>query len=136
MIRTYSQALAIPSFEDRFNYLKLDGFVGDQTFGGHRYLNQDLYRSEEWKQIRREVIIRDNGCDLADPDRPIFGRVLIHHIEPITIDDILDRHSCVFDMENLICISFETHNALHYGNSETLPKMYAERQPNDTCPWR
>ena len=112
--RTYSEAIKIPKFEDRFEYLKMQNYIGDPTFGGHRYLNQNFYRSEEWKKIRRDVIIRDNGCDLADPDRPIFGRVLIHHIEPITIDDILERKSCVMDLENLICVSYETHNALHY----------------------
>ena len=135
-IRTYSGVMLLPSFEDRFDYLKLSGGIGEQTFAGHRYLNQRFYQSEEWKRIRRDVIIRDDGCDLADPNRPIRGKILIHHIEPITIDDIRLRHSCVFDMENLICISFNTHNALHYGSKETLPKIYVERRPNDTCPWR
>ena len=135
-IRTYSEVIKIPKFEDRFEYLKMQSYVGEQTFGSHRYLNQNFYRSEEWKRIRRDVIVRDNGCDLADPDRPIFGRVLIHHIEPITIDDILARKACVTDLENLICVSYETHNALHYGNLETLPKGFAERKKNDTCPWR
>lgn len=135
-IRTYTLAIGIPSFEDRFEYLKMDGSVGIQTFGGHRYLNQKLYQSEEWRRVRRDVIVRDNGCDLAHPDHPIYGKILIHHLEPITADDILSRRSCVFDMDNLICISYETHNALHYGNSETLPKPYVERTKNDTCPWR
>lgn len=135
-IKTYSEAMRLKTFDDRFDYLKLNSYVGDQTFSGHRYLNQRLYQSDEWRRTRRDVIVRDNGCDLADPDHPIYGKILIHHIEPITIDDILSRNRKVFDLENLICISYETHNALHYGNKETLPKPFAIRTKNDTCPWR
>lgn len=135
-IKTYSEVILIPSFEERFEYLKTESFVGDQTFGGRRYLNQRLYQSDAWKRARRNVIIRDNGCDLAHPDHPIYRKLFIHHIEPITIEDILQRKPCIFDEDNLICISYETHNALHYGNSETLAKPYVERRKNDTCPWR
>lgn len=135
--RSYSELIEIPTFDERFKYLRLKGSVGDFTFNGHRYLNQKLYRSEEWKSVRRRVIIRDNGCDLACDDHPIFGSVLIHHINPITIDDIVDRRSCVFDLENLVCVSFDTHNSLHYGKEEILvPTGWSSRTKNDTCLWR
>lgn len=136
MNKRYSKAILIPNLEDRYEYLKIGGSVGHATFGGHRYLNQTLYKSEEWKSTRREVIIRDNGCDLAHPDYPIQGLILIHHIEPITIEDILERKPCVFDLDNLICTSLNTHNAIHYGDSNLLPKIFVERTKNDTCPWR
>ena len=136
MTRTYSQVILLPNFNARFEYLKLNGIVSEITFGNHRYLNQSLYASYDWKRVRRKVIIRDDACDLADPERPIVGRVLIHHIEPITIDDILEHRKCVFDMDNLICVSFDTHNALHYSDANLLPKPYISRSINDTCPWR
>lgn len=134
--RTYQDLISIKAFQDRFEYLRVKGYVGDSTFGGHRYLNQRLYQSPEWHRVRREVIIRDDGCDLAHPDYPIYGNVLIHHIEPITIDDILHRHPKVFDLDNLVCVSFRTHNAIHYGDSNLLPQEFKERTKNDTCPWR
>ena len=136
MTKTYQGLLSIQDFVDRFEYLKVPGSIGDPTFGGHRYLNQQLYQSPEWKRVRREVIIRDDGCDLAHPDYPIYGNVLIHHIDPITIDDILHRHPKVFDLDNLVCVSFCTHNAIHYGDSNLLPPVFTERTKNDTCPWR
>lgn len=136
MIKRYSELITIVRFEDRYEYLKLGGFVGEATFGGHRYLNQILYTCEEWGSTRREVIIRDDACDLADPDHPITGKILIHHIVPITIDDVLKRRPCVFDLDNLVCTSMNTHNAIHYGDSNLLPKPYVERRKNDTCPWR
>lgn len=136
MIKTYSEVMCFKRFEDRFNYLKLDGSVGDFTFNGHRVLNQLLYQSKDWKRIRREVIIRDGGCDLADQDREIFDFVIVHHINPITIDDILERRSSVFDLENLICCSKKTHNDLHYGKSSKVPEVILQRKKNDTCPWR
>lgn len=136
MSKRYSKVILIPEFLDRYEYLKIGGTVGRETFAGHRYLNQTLYTSDEWKRTRRDVIIRDDGCDLADPDRPILGMILIHHIEPITIDDILQRRPCVFDLDNLICTSLNTHNAIHYGNASLLPKPFVERYKNDTCPWR
>lgn len=135
--RSYSELIEIPTFDKRFEYLSLKGSVGDFTFNGHRYLNQKLYRSEEWKSVRRKVIIRDNGCDLGCEDRPIFGSVLIHHINPITIDDIVERRTCVFDLENLISVSFDTHNAIHYGKEEIfIPTTWIARTKNDTCLWR
>lgn len=136
-IKTYSKLIQLRTFEDRFNYLNLQGTIGDPTFGGHRKLNQVLYSCPEWKSIRRQVIIRDNGCDLAIEDRPIAGKILIHHINPITIEDIINRHPCVFDLENLISCSMNTHNAIHYGDDEVLKAyMFADRKPGDTCPWR
>lgn len=136
MIKTYSEAMKFKSFNERFEYLKLDGVVGDFTFNGHRLLNQVLYQSKEWKKVRRSVIIRDGGCDLADSDRPLFDSLTIHHINPITVDDILNRSPNVFDLENLICCSPRTHNGLHYGNEEGLSPVFVERTKNDTCPWR
>ena len=136
MNKTYSELIQFKNFEDRFNYLKLTGVVGEITFGGHRNLNQMLYQSSEWKSARREVILRDNGCDLAHEDYIIHGPVYIHHINPITVDDILERRPCVFDLENLICVSFRTHQAIHYGDEELLPKGLVVRRKNDTCLWR
>lgn len=135
-MRTYSDALLYPDFERRFNYLKLDGIVAHSTFGGHRYLNQALYQSDEWKRVRRQVILRDEGCDLAIPDRPIHGKILVHHINPITQDDIVNRSRIIFDPDNLITVSFETHNALHYGDYSMVDRTVVERRPNDTVPWR
>ena len=134
--KNYQDLISIESFNDRFAYLQMKGVIGNQTFGGHRYLNQKLYQSLEWKRIRREVIIRDGGCDLAHPDHPIYGQILIHHIEPITIDDVLNRSRKVFDLRNLICVSFDTHNAIHYGDSSLLVPEFVERTKYDTCPWR
>lgn len=134
--KTYSELIKFLSFEDRFNYLSLIGIVGEVTFGGHRHLNQILYQTEQWKRTRREIILRDNGCDLGHEDYPIAGSVYIHHINPITIEDILEERPCVFDLENLICVSFKTHNAIHYGSDDLLPKGPVIRIKNDTCPWR
>lgn len=134
--KTYSDLIKIQSFEDRFDYLSLSGMVGEITFGGHRYLNQILYQTDEWKSTRREVIYRDGGNDLAHEDHPIPGSIYIHHINPITIDDILERRPFVFDLENLISTSFKTHNAIHYGSADLIPKGPAKRIKNDTCPWR
>lgn len=135
-IKRYSDVIILPKFEDRFNFLVLNGRVGEITFGGHRDLNQILYKTERWRHLRHRVIFRDNGCDLAHPTRPINGTVYIHHIEPITIEDILEERSCVFDIDNLISVSFQTHNALHYSNADGMQKDYVERKENDTCPWR
>lgn len=134
--KSYSILIKYNRFEDRFDYLSLFGVVGNFTFGSHRYLNQILYQSEEWKSTRREVILRDNGCDLAHVDFPICGSIYIHHINPITIDDILERRPCVFDLDNLISTSFKTHNAIHYGRIDNLSIGLVERRKNDTCPWR
>lgn len=133
--RSYSELIAIESFKDRLTYLREKGLVGDQTFGGHRYLNQMLYCCPEWRSIRRKVILRDGGLDLAHPDYLIGGRIYVHHMNPITVEDILNRSRKVFDMENLVSCSFDTHNAIHYGSD--IPKeSFAIRKENDTCPWR
>lgn len=137
MYRTYSELIEIPTFEDRFRYLRLNGRVGSATFGSHRHLNQMLYRMPEWKSTRSKVIIRDQGCDLAHPDFEISGQpAFIHHINPITIDDILEHRFCVFDPNNLITTTFNTHQAIHYGDDGLLLLPSPERHPNDTCPWK
>ena len=135
-MKSYSELIRIPSFEERFPYLRITGIVGEETFGCDRYLNQIFYKAEGWKKIRRRVIIRDNGCDLAWDEYEIKGIIIIHHINPITKEDILDRSSKLFDLENLICTSVNTHKAIHYGNEEMLPKKIVERTMNDTCPWK
>lgn len=137
LIKSYHEAILIPDFNDRYEYLRITGAVGDPTFGSHRYLNQLLYKLPEWRRIRNQVILRDNGCDLAHADFEINDQpAYIHHINPITIDDITERRPCVFDLDNLITTSFRTHQAIHYGDSNQLPKIFVERRPNDTCPWR
>lgn len=135
--KSYSELITFPTFDERFEYLRLKGSVGDFTFNGHRYLNQKLYRSDEWKSVRRKVIIRDNGCDLGCEGYEIFGSVLIHHINPVTIEDIVNGRKCVFDPDNLVTVSFDTHNAIHYGTDGLLvPSGIVERTKNDTCLWR
>lgn len=134
--RNYEGLLKIETFEDRLKYLLLSGNVGEATFGGHRYINQILYKSSRWVRIRREVILRDNGCDLAHSDYSIGGSIYIHHINPITIDDVLEEKACVFDLNNLVCSSFKTHNAIHYGADEIIFEKPAERTRHDTCLWR
>lgn len=136
MIRTYSEMILLPTFIERFRYLQIGGKVGAETFGYDRYLNQTLYRTTEWKRFRREVIIRDNGYDLGCDDREIYGKILVHHINPITADDIINRHSNVFNLDNVVCVSLDTHNAIHYGDEELLMLGPIERTKNDTCPWR
>ena len=135
-IKTYSELIEIPTFEERYKYLNLDGTVGEETFGFDRYINQEFYRSYEWCRIRDYVIIRDNGCDLAISDREIFGKILVHHMNPITIKDILNKSKFLLDPEYLICTSKNTHDAIHYGDSNLLITMPTERRKNDTCPWR
>lgn len=135
-MRTYKELITIPNFVDRYRYLKLSSRIGEDTFGFDRYLNQILYRSEEWKRLRREVIIRDDGCDLGDPDRPINGRIIVHHMNPIAKEDILDRSDIVLNPDYLICTSFETHNAIHFGDENLLFLGLTERKANDTCPWK
>ena len=135
-IKTYSKLITIPTFEERFEYLKLDGQVGVETFGFNRYLNQAFYKSDEWLSIRDYVITRDNGCDLGMEGYEIYGRILIHHINPITKDDIIQRSRILLDPENLITTVKRTHDAIHYGDSNLLMKAPIERRKNDTCPWR
>lgn len=135
-IRTYSQLIRLPTFEDRFEYLKLKGSVGKDTFGHDRYLNQVFYSSMEWRRLRDEIIIRDNGCDLGVEGRAICGKVYIHHLNPLGTNDILTHSEYLVNPEYLICVSFETHNAIHYGDINLLPIDPIERKRNDTCPWR
>ena len=134
--KSYSELITLPTFEERFNYLKIDGSVGKSTFGSKRYLNQVLYKTPEWASVRNKVILRDNACDLGIEDREVVGTVLVHHINPLTIDDILNRDPKVFDPNNLICVSHITHEAIHYGSTDLLMKKPIERSKNDTCPWR
>ena len=136
MDRFYSELITIPTYEDRFHYLQLNGAVGKDTFGYDRYLNQILYNSKEWKRFRDEIIIRDNGCDLAFEGYDIHGRILVHHINPITVDDVVNRNPIVFDPENMICVTHNTHNAIHYGDESLLITAPVERTKHDTCPWK
>ena len=147
IIKTYSELITLPSFEERFRYLQLDGQIGKETFGYDRYLNQILYNSQEWRRFRHEIIIRDNACDLAHEDHEITSwrddrgrihgqKIIIHHINPITVDDVVNRSSIVFDPENTITTILSTHNAIHYGDESLLPKAPIERSKHDMCPWR
>lgn len=134
-MKCYSELILLPTFAERLDYLSTAQKVCEATFGDDRYLNQILYHTSEWRRIRNIVISRDNGCDLAIPDLPIFDRIYIHHIVPVTKEDIVNRARLVLDPENLISVSFNTHQLIHYGvKSDKLPIM-AERKPNDTCPW-
>ena len=135
-IRTYSELIAIPTFKERFEYLRLDGTVGKETFGFDRYLNQVFYRSPEWKSIRDQVIVRDNGCDLGIEGHEIYGRIIIHHMNPLTMEDVLDRNPIIFNPEFLITTTHNTHNAIHYGDENLLITTPIERSKNDTCPWK
>lgn len=136
MNRRYSELILLPTFEERFEYLRLDGRVGESTFGYDRYVNQMLYHSDFWDEIRNGIIIRDDGMDLAMPGYPIIEHLVVHHINPITLEDIEEMRPIVSDPENLICVSLNTHSAIHYGNKNLLPKLPIERRPWDTCPWR
>jgi len=136
-MRTYSELITLPTFEERFEYLKLNGRVGEDTFGFDRYLNQRFYHSEEWKQIRREVIVRDNGCDLGIPDRQIFGRIIVHHMNPIEVSDLDDNEKFLLDPEYLITTFKLTHDAIHFGDESLLIATEPiVRTRDDTCPWR
>lgn len=132
----FSDMLRLSTFEERYEYLKLSGFVGELTFGSKRYLNQVFYRSPQWKWVRNQIIIRDNGCDLAVQDRVIQGKVLIHHLNPITDEDIKNNSYSLIDPDNLVCVSHNTHEAIHYGSKDLLIPDILERKSNDTCPWK
>ena len=134
--KSYSELITIPTFEERFEYLQLKGSVGKDTFGYDRYLNQVLYCSPEWKKLRNQIIIRDCGRDLACEGYEIYGRILIHHLNPITVNDVLDRSRKVFDPDNLVCVTHNTHNAIHYGDASMPLTGPIVRTKNDTCPWR
>lgn len=135
-IKTYSEMIRFPTFIERYRYLKIDGIVGDETFGYERYMNQILYHSPEWRKFRRDIILRDNGCDLGTDGYELIGKILIHHIEPITVRDIERRDSKIFDTENVISVSLNTHNAIHYGDESLLITTPITRTKFDTCPWR
>ena len=136
MIRTYSELSKLKTFKERFQYLQLGGIVGEETFGYDRYINQKFYMSQEWKSIREQVIIRDCGCDLGMEGYEIHGRLYIHHMNPIALKDIVDQTEFLSNPEFLICTSFNTHNAIHYGDESLLITDPVERTPNDTCPWK
>lgn len=136
-IRTYSELSKLKTFRERYEYLKLDGTVGEETFGFDRYINQMFYKSEEWKRIRNNVIIRDNGCDLGIPDRKIVDSViLVHHMNPITKEDIINKNEILLDPEYLITTIKPTHDAIHYGDESLLVEDLIVRSKNDTCPWK
>lgn len=136
VIKTYSELSKLRTFEDRFNYLVEDCVVGESIFGGSRWINQEFYRSKEWKAIRDTVIIRDNGMDLGIDGMPINGRAIVHHMIPLRKEDFLYRTPFLLDPEYMITVSHQTHNALHYGSIDVAPSDYVPRRPNDMCPWR
>lgn len=135
-IKTYSELSKLTTFEERYRYLRLGGRVGEETFGFDRWINQMFYKDPEWLKIRDEVIIRDNGCDLGIEGREIYSRIIVHHMNPITKADILDRSEFLLDPEYLICTVKNTHDAIHYGDENLLITLPMERSANDTCPWR
>lgn len=135
-MKTYSELLKFPSFEDRFNYLALNGGVGEETFGFDRWLNQRFYKSDEWRSIRDFVIIRDGGCDLAMDGYEIFDKIIVHHMNPIGQSDIIHSSDFLINPEYLVCVSHTTHNAIHYGDASLLMTAPIERRPGDTCPWK
>lgn len=135
MIRTYSELIRIDTFEERFRYLSLAGRVGESTFGYDRYLNQKFYTSREWRQLRHHVIARDNACDLACEDYDIFNKIVIHHMNPMTVSDVVDGDESILNPEFLITTTHSTHNAIHYGDESLLPRVLASRSPGDTKLW-
>lgn len=134
--KTYEELITLSTFDERLKYLRLQSNVAEQTFAGHRWVNQRFYKSPRWLKIRDEVICRDNGYDLGVDGYLITGRLLIHHIEPITLDDILSENDKIYDLNNLITVGHETHNAIHYGTEPMVPSGLIVRKPGDTCPWR
>lgn len=134
--RSYRELLQLSTFEERYDYLRLYERVGVATFGFDRWLNQRLYHSLEWKELRNKIIVRDEGCDLAFPTMPCFGRAIVHHMNPLTEEMLIHGDDSIFDPENLILCSLQTHNAIHFGDPSKLRQDYVERRPNDTCPWR
>ena len=135
-VRSYSELIKLKTFEERFEYLKMSAVIGEKTFGAERLLNQRFYTSSEWRNFRRQVIIRDECRDMGLEGHDIYGRVEIHHINPITIKDVVNGSEALMDLENVICVSSATHKAIHYGDANSLPKGPIIRRPNDTCPWK
>ena len=136
IIRKYRELRRLPTFMKRYEYLRLAGLVGESTFGFDRYLNQLLYTSERWKKLRNEIIVRDNGCDLGVEGYDLHEKIIVHHMNPLTIDDVTNVSDDIFNPEYLICVSQRTHNAIHYGDASLLPQVPIERTPYDTCPWK
>lgn len=136
IIRTYTELMKLATFEERYRYLKLVAKVGEETFGFERYLNQQFYHSQEWKSLRSQIIIRDNACDLGIPGREMDSRIIIHHMNPITKDDLIHQSDFLLNPEYLICTSKKTHSAIHYGDDKLLFGGMVERSKDDTCPWR
>ena len=135
LMRTYSELIKFETFEDRYEYLKLNSIVGESTFGFDRYINQQFYRSSEWKQIRNHVIARDLGLDLAMEGYEIYDKIIIHHMNPMNVDDIKSSDSSILDPEFLISTTHNTHNAIHYGDRSLLKRLFVERKRNDTKLW-
>ena len=135
-IRTYSELITLPTFEERFKYLKLNGKVGEETFGFDRYLNQIFYKSYSWLKVRDSVIIRDCGCDLGISGREIYGKILVHHMNPVEDKDLINKNDIILDPEYLICTTKNTHDAIHYGDTDLLFTDPIIRSKNDTCPWK
>lgn len=135
-LRCYRELIRLKTFDERFEYLKLKGIVGETTFGYDRYLNQLLYTSGEWRRIRRDIILRDNGCDLAVEGYDIPDIIIVHHMNPISVEDLIDFSEDIINPEYLICVSHDTHNAIHYGDKSLLTREPIERKPGDTCPWK
>lgn len=134
--KNYDELIKLKTFDERFEYLKLNGIIGEDTFGMNRWLNQKFYTSREWRNFRNKIITRDNGCDLGLDGFDIYGTIMIHHIVPITYDDLLNKTEMILDESNVICVSFETHNAIHYGDINLLTRQSMDRKPYDTCPWK
>jgi hypothetical protein len=134
--KTYSELIRLEKYMDRYQYLMLSGRVGQETFGYERFLNQSLYKSYEWRSVRDEVIVRDHGCDLGMEGYEIYGSIIVHHMNPITMDDIQNRNEDIFNPEYLVSTSFSTHNAIHYGDEGLLITEPIIRTKNDTCPWK
>ena len=135
-LRRYSELRRLKTFKERYEYLRLAGVVGESTFGFDRYLNQLLYTSDRWRKLRNEIIIRDNGCDLGVEGYDLHNRIIVHHMNPLTIKEVEEVSDSIFNPEYLICVSHKTHNAIHYGDERLLPSGPIERKPNDTCPWK
>lgn len=136
MTRTYEELITLPTYEERFKYCDLAGLVGEETFGNERWLNQMLYSSNEWRRFRRQIIIRDQGCEFALPGFEILKYGTVHHLNPITINDVINSRPCIYDLNNVVLVGTDTHKFLHYGHGIVPQKEPIIRRPNDTCPWR
>lgn len=135
-LRSYSELKRLPTFKERYEYLRIGGLVGESTFGFERFLNQALYTSQRWRLLRNQIIVRDNGCDLGVEGYDIYDKIIIHHMNPLTREQMEEPDDSMFDPEYLICVSHNTHNAIHYGDASLLRQEYVPRRPNDTCPWK